>query len=110
MDAVASTSFQFTGNLPGPKGEACNIVTPLECFLLFLTTTFHDEILAQSNLYANQQRMAKNDHSPWTQITKEELMAFIGINIAMGLISLPSMDDYWSTDPILSHAWFRTVM
>lgn len=27
----------------------------------------------------------------------------------MGLISLPSLDDYWSTDPILSDDWFRTV-
>ena len=26
-------------------------------------------------------------------------MAFIGINIAMGIISLPCVDDYWSTYP-----------
>ena len=44
-------------------------------FLLFLMNIFHDEILAKSNLYADQQRMA-NDHSPWTPITKEELVAF----------------------------------
>lgn len=37
-------------------------------------------------------------------------MAFIGINIAMGIISLPSLDDYWSTDPILSHSWFHMIM
>lgn len=27
----------------------------------------------------------------------------------MGIISLPTMDDYWSMDPVLSHAWFRAV-
>lgn len=75
-----------------------------------MTRALHDEILAQSNLYADQQRSAKHDQSPWTPISKEELMAFIGINIAMGVVSLPSMDDYWSTDPILSHAWFRAVI
>ena len=37
-------------------------------------------------------------------------MAFIGMNIAMGVVSLPRLDQYWSTDPILSHPWFRTVM
>ena len=37
-------------------------------------------------------------------------MAFIGINIAMGIVSFPTLDDYWSSDPILAHTWFRTVM
>ena len=37
-------------------------------------------------------------------------MAFIGMNIAMGIVSLPKLDQYWSTDPILSHPWFRTIM
>ena len=30
--------------------------------------------------------------------------------IAMGVVSLPTLHDYWSTDTILSHPWFRTVM
>lgn len=37
-------------------------------------------------------------------------MAFIGMNIAMGVIPLPSLDEYWSIDPIMAHAWFPTVM
>ena len=48
--------------------------------------------------------------SPWAPITKEELLAFIGHNIAMGVVSLPSIHDYWSTDIIRSHPWFRSVM
>ena len=28
----------------------------------------------------------------------------------MGVISLHSLDDYWSTDPIISHPWFRCVL
>ena len=35
---------------------------------------------------------------------------FIGINIAISIISLPALDDYWSTDPILSHSWFRVII
>ena len=38
------------------------------------------------------------------------MMAFIGINIAMGIISLPQVRDYWSCDPILNHKWFSTIM
>ena len=54
-----------------------------------------------------QQSAAKNHTSPWKPVTKDELMA---MNIAMGIVSLPKLDQYWSTDPILSHPWFRTVM
>ena len=57
-----------------------------------------------------QQSAAKNHTSPWKPVTKDELMAFIPMNIAMGIVSLPKLDQYWSTDPILSHPWFRTVM
>ena len=37
-------------------------------------------------------------------------MAFIGIVIAMGVVCLPGIHDYWSIDPILSHPWFRAIM
>lgn len=43
-------------------------------------------------------------------ILKEELLAFIGISIAMGVVSLPLIEDYWSTNPILTHPWFRTIL
>ena len=68
----------FVGNLPGPKNEAAGIRSPLECFLLFLTNADYDEILTQTNVYAEQQRAAKNDNSPWNPVTKEEMIAFIG--------------------------------
>ena len=37
-------------------------------------------------------------------------MACIGLNIAMGIISLPYSYDYWSTEPMFCHSWFRLVM
>ena len=99
----------FSGNLPGPKGEAFDVRNPIDCFFLFLTSEFYDELLTQSNLYAEQQRAAKNDNSPWIPISKEELVAFIGVNIAMGVVSLPNINEYWSSNPIISHPWFRAV-
>ena len=70
----------------------------------------YDELVIQTNLYANQQRAIKGDTTTFVPITKAELMAFIGINIAMGVVSLPSLKHYWTTDPILSHSWFGSVM
>ena len=99
----------FVVNLPGPKGEAIGVRSQLECFQLFLSSEVYDELLTQSNLYAEQQRAAKNDNTPWSPISKEELLAFIGVIMAMGVIQVPSADDYWSIDPILAHPWFRTM-
>ena len=81
----------------------------LDCFLLFLSSEVYDEILTQSNLYADQQRNSKHDTSPWNPITKEKLVAFIIVIITTGVVQLPSADDYWSTDPILTYPWFRSV-
>ena len=95
-------TFSFVGDCAGPNNEAVGVRAPADCFDLFLGT-YYDELLVQTNLYAEQQRVAKGDTSPWSPISKEELLAFIGLNIAMGIISLPSLDDYWSTDIIRSH-------
>ena len=103
-------NIPFTGDLPGSKGCAVGVTDPLECFHLFLPSEYYDEITKQTNLYATQQRAAKNITTPWKPVTKAELMAFIGLNIAMGVVQLPTLRSYWSTDPILGHPWFRTIM
>ena len=46
----------------------------------------------------------------WVDVTVEEMMAFVGLVIAMGVVRLPEIDDYWATDPILQHPWFSSVM
>ena len=37
-------------------------------------------------------------------------MAFIAVNIAMGIVNISDVKDFWCTDPILSHPWFPSVM
>ena len=63
-------------------------------------------------LYADQCR-ATGVPSPsnlWFAISMEEMLAFLGMHIAIGIISLPSLHDFWSTEPILQHTWFSLVM
>ena len=69
-----------------------------------------DEILVQTNLYATQQRLLKNITRPFTPVTKQELMAFIGLNLAMDIVKLPELRSYWATNPIIGHPWFHSVM
>lgn len=82
--AASGYSHRFTGNAPGPKGEAWGAMD-------YVLQNYLNLLLTQSNLYANQQRIAKNDGSPWTPIGLTKLMAFIGLNMAMGVIPLPSL-------------------
>ena len=40
----------------------------------------------------------------------EEMLAFLGLNVAMGVVNLPEIPMYWSTNPLLEHPWFRSVL
>jgi len=95
---------------PGPKNQAIGVTEPLDCFHLLLPEDFYDKLIAETNRYASQQRELCNDHSPWNPVSREELMAFVGLVIAMGIVSLPSLTDYWSMEPMHCHSWFRLVM
>ena len=46
----------------------------------------------------------------WHPTTADEMKAFVGINIAMGVKDLPEYRDYWSEEPILHDAYVANVM
>lgn len=54
------------------------------------------KIVEQTNIYAKQKK-SKN----WTDLTANELKAFIGCLIIMGIHKLPNLKSYWSSDPML---------
>ena len=48
--------------------------------------------------------MSAEQYNSWNTTTMEELKAFIGFSVLMGINRLPSIDDYWSKDPPLHYA------
>ena len=48
--------------------------------------------------------------SPWTPLTKEELLSFIAVLIIMGYDEQPEMSNYWSTSSDLGNHAIRTAM
>ena len=40
----------------------------------------------------------------WSQITIQELQAYMGFMVLMGIVHLPSIYDYWKKDPIFHYA------
>lgn len=77
--------------------------TPLQIVQLLLTTIILEAIVQQTILFASQ----KGVDFPFCL---QELQAFIGLNIAMGMLRLPQLRDYWSTNEILATPWFPSVM
>ena len=48
--------------------------------------------------------MGEERYLTWVKVTKEELKAYLGSCILMGINRLPALDDYWSTDPTLHYS------
>ena len=85
-------------------GPTVNIPeSPLEVFELFFSDDLLDIIVEESNRYAGQV-MGEERYREWKKITKEDVKAFLGFSILMGINHLPSVDDYWSKDPLLHYA------
>ena len=66
-------------------------------FQLFFTTSLMEYIVQQTNLYARQ-CMGDDQYAAWTVITTEELSAFFGFMICMGLVHVSALTEYWSKD------------
>jgi len=87
------------------RGE--NAESVLEHFLLFFPMKFIDQITEQTNLFYKQEA-SKKTLPPFT-VSNEDIMAFIAINITMGIARLPSVNDYWASG-ITSMPWFQSIM
>ena len=48
--------------------------------------------------------MGEEKFAKWTQINIEEIMAYIGFMILMGLVPLPSIYDYWQSNKIFHYS------
>ena len=63
------------------------------------------EIARQTNLYAKQ-CMQVDDceqmQSEW-ETTEEEIRAYLGFTVLMGITRQPDLYDYWSTNPVLHY-------
>ena len=69
-----------------------------------MTVVILESIVKQTLLFA------KTKGASFTEFYLEELLAFIGLHIAMGLLKLPQIKDYWCTNEIILTPWFPAIM
>lgn len=83
-------------------------MTPYQLFQLFFTDDFIDHLVFHTNLYAEQEHLATGKSCTNTNI--EEMKAFLGLNLLMGMKRLPSYKDYWSSAPDLHDPYISSIM
>ena len=99
MELSPATVEPFTGV------EACPAVSvscdPLELFSTFFTSELIESIVLETNRYAQQ--CLGGEVASWSTTT-EEVKAYLGFYILMGIVQLPEIRDYWSTDTKLHYS------
>ena len=83
----------------GPQHTLPGNASVLKYFLLVIGDTFFQVLADQTNLYAQRHPPGTSYH--WVDTFTEEMMFFLGIHLVMGVHKLPSVEDYWSTHPLL---------
>ena len=64
-----------------------------------------NQLVAETNLY-HDQKYPEGDPQ-FVPVCAEEILAYIGVVIAMGLYKLPTIDDYWRKSGISQMPWYR---
>jgi hypothetical protein len=84
---------------------------PIDVFELFFSADLQEEIVRESNRYAKQV-MGDQQYQSWTPITVEELKAFFGFSILMGVNHLPSLDPTHNVTsrPYTQYARFQSLL
>ena len=93
----------FTAHSTGPTERTKEATTPLETFRLLLPDSILESIVYQTLLFAEQKEVN-------LQFCVAELKAFLVVNVAMGLLKLPRVGDYWSRNEVLATPWFSSIL
>jgi len=73
-------------------------MTPLELFSLFYTDEVWDLLVAETNHYAGENFSTSCHARKWKNVTVQQMKAFVGILIMMGILQLPQLEMYWEQD------------
>lgn len=100
------TNYEFVQVEPFTEATGPTTAIPTaisEIFQLFFSLGILQHIVDQTNLYASQV-MGDSQFATWEQVTIEELKAYFGFMILMGLNQLPALFDYWRLDVIYHYS------
>ncbi|CAL7946853.1 unnamed protein product [Xylocopa violacea] len=80
---------------------------------VFLDDNFYEMMIKETNRYHHQnveKYVKKKKTIKWTDLTIGEFKKFLGLLILMGQIPKSTIDEYWTTDPLLETPIFPKTM
>ena len=75
--------------------------SPLDIFSLLFTPSIIDHIVCETNRYAEQ--CLADTNKEW-HTNSDEMRAYLGFSILMGIVHEPEMRDYWSQSDLLHYS------
>ena len=98
---------------PGPNTALPNEAKAVDYFKEFWDQALIDKMTAQTNRYTQQQRLfwpPPRFVAKWKPVQEEEMLAFLGLCLAMGIQKLPQRHDYWWKTNWFFETKFNEVM
>ncbi|KAK9731086.1 Transposase IS4 [Popillia japonica] len=88
--------------------------SPGEFYEAIVDDSIVSYIADQTNHYAScflleTDASGNSRYHNWVPTTKSEIKHFLGLVAWMGLVKVPTLADYWSTDPLLNFSFSRSV-
>ncbi|XP_063932857.1 piggyBac transposable element-derived protein 4-like isoform X2 [Zophobas morio] len=89
--------------------------TPADFFNLLVTDELYNDILQQTNAYAEEVFLSSSGYekariTQWKPLTKEEFRVFLGLFFHMGTIHINRLQDYWRTHHLFNLVCFSQRM
>lgn len=89
--------------------------TPYEAFRWFLPDDLLDTIVSATNDFVARLLNATNDldkkqFSSWTELTRNELLIFLGLLLHTGTIKMDNLSDYWKKNNLVNLKVFSMFM
>ena len=81
--------------MPIPDGTSS-----LDIFCRFFTDEVWDLLVTETNRYAHNHTSTKPNARVYDDVDIDEMKAFIGVLILMGILQLPRLEMYWSTSEL----------
>lgn len=87
------------------------LASPLDYMYLMLDENIFHVLSEETNKYAEFLDIeAGKQNTKWSRTNVDEMKAYFGICMIMGINRRPEYLDYWSGDPMIGNAGFRNVM
>jgi len=107
-EKLGKIQVQAFNETPGPVHQLGTDATPLDFFELLWDHSFFDRLADETKQHAQLKQVSK-PNKKWYPTTPEEMRAFIGVNILMGIDQKAEIAHYWSTDEFLGNVGIQRV-